>query len=125
LIVGLGLDIAEIDRIKAAIDRHGAPFLERVFTPNEVAYCERYKNKFERYAGRFAAKEAAMKALGTGWSGGVRWRDIEVVRAASGKPSLQLAGVAHEIADRLGVKSIALTITHSGNVALAEVIFES
>lgn len=125
MIVGLGLDIAEIDRIKAAIERHGTPFLERVFTPNEVAYCERYKNKFERYAGRFASKEAAMKALGTGWSGGVRWRDIEVVREASGKPSLQLAGAAGEIADRLGVKTIAITITHSGNLAVAEVIFEN
>lgn len=125
VIVGLGLDIAEIDRIRAAIERHGAPFLERVYTPGEVAYCERHKNKFERFAGRFASKEAAMKALGTGWSGGVRWRDIEVVREASGKPSLQLAGVARQFADRLGVKSIALTITHSGNVALAEVIFEN
>jgi holo-[acyl-carrier protein] synthase len=124
VIVGLGLDIAEIDRIEAAIKRHGAAFIERLFTPAEAAYCERYKNKFERYAGRFAAKEAAMKALGTGWSGGVRWRDIEVVREASGKPSLQLAGVARQIADRLGVKSTALTITHSGNLALAEVIFE-
>lgn len=125
MIVGLGLDIAEIDRIEAAIKRHGAAIIERLFTPAEAAYCERYKNKFERYAGRFAAKEAAMKALGTGWSGGVRWRDIEVVREASGKPSLQLAGMPREIADRLGVKSIALTITHSGNLALAEVIFES
>jgi holo-[acyl-carrier protein] synthase len=125
VIVGLGLDIAEIDRIEAAIARHGAAFIERLFTPGEVAYCERYKNKFERFAGRFAAKEAAMKALGTGWSGGVRWRDIEVVREASGKPTLQLAGVARQVADRLGVKTIALTITHSGNLALAEVIFES
>jgi holo-[acyl-carrier protein] synthase len=125
VIVGLGLDIAEIDRIEAAIARHGAAFIERLFTPGEVAYCEKYKNKFERYAGRFAAKEAAMKALGTGWSSGVRWRDIEVVREASGKPSLQLVGVARHIADRLGVKSIALTITHSGNLALAEVIFEN
>jgi holo-[acyl-carrier protein] synthase len=125
VIVGLGLDIAEIDRIEAAIVRHGTAFIERLFTPGEVAYCERYKNKFERYAGRFAAKEAAMKALGTGWSGGVRWRDIEVVREPTGKPSLQLAGVARQIADHLGVKSIALTITHSGNLALAEVIFES
>ena len=125
MIVGLGMDIAEIDRIEAAVARHGAALIERLFTPGEVAYCERYKNKFERYAGRFAAKEAAMKALGTGWSGGVRWRDIEVVREASGKPSLQLAGVARHIADRLSVRSIALTITHSGNLALAEVIFES
>ena len=125
MIVGLGLDIAEIDRIEAAIKRHGAPFLERIYTAGEVRYCEKHKNKYERYAARFAAKEAAMKALGTGWSNGVRWRDIEVVRAASGKPSLKLEGKAGEVATKLGVKNIALTITHSGNLALAEVIFES
>ena len=85
MIVGLGLDIAEIDRIEAAIARHGAAFIERLFTPGEVAYCEKYKNKFERYAGRFAAKEAAMKALGTGWSRGVRWVDVEVVRVKGGR----------------------------------------
>jgi holo-[acyl-carrier protein] synthase len=125
VIVGLGLDIAEIDRIEAAIARHGAPFLERLYTPREVSYCEKHRNKFERYAGRFAAKEAAMKALGTGWRHGVRWRDIEVVREPSGKPSLHLEGVAREFADRMGVKNISLTITHSGNFALAQVIFES
>jgi len=125
VIVGLGLDIAEIDRIEDAIARHGAPFLERLFTPRETEYCERFKNRFERYAGRFAAKEAAMKALGTGWSRGVRWRDIEVVRASSGKPSLKLEGVAAEIARGMGVNNIVLTITHSGNLALAQVIFES
>jgi holo-[acyl-carrier protein] synthase len=125
MIVGLGLDIAEIDRIEAAIVRHGAPFLERLFTPSEVAYCESHKAKYERYAARFAAKEAAMKALGTGWSHGVRWRDIEVTREPSGKPTLRLEGVAAQIAQRMGVKNISLTITHSGNLALAEVIFES
>jgi holo-[acyl-carrier protein] synthase len=125
MIVGLGLDISEIDRIEAAIKRHGAPFLERLFTPAEVAYCESHKGKYERYAARFAAKEAAMKALGTGWSHGVRWRDIEVTREPSGKPTLRLAGVAAEIARRMGVKNISLSITHSGNLALAEVIFES
>jgi len=125
VIVGLGLDIAEIDRIEAAIGRHGAPFLERLYTPREVSYCEKHRNKFERYAGRFAAKEAAMKALGTGWRHGVRWRDIEVVREPSGKPTLLLEGVAREFADRMGVKNISLTITHSGNFALAQVIFET
>jgi holo-[acyl-carrier protein] synthase len=124
LIVGLGLDISEIDRIEAALKRHGVPILQRLYTPQEVAYCERHKNKFERYAGRFAAKEAGMKALGTGWRGGVRWLDFEVVRQASGKPTLRLAGIALEIAQRLGVKNISLSITHSGNLALAEVIFE-
>jgi holo-[acyl-carrier protein] synthase len=125
MIVGLGIDISEIDRIQAAIKRHGGPFLERLFTPAEVAYCESHKGKYERYAARFAAKEAAMKALGTGWSRGVRWRDIEVTREPSGKPTLRLEGVAAEIAKRMGVKNISLSITHSGNLALAEVIFES
>jgi holo-[acyl-carrier protein] synthase len=125
VIIGLGLDIAEIDRIQAAIARHGEPILERLYTPREVAYCERHKNKFERYAARFAAKEAAMKALGTGWRHGVRWRDIEVANAPGGKPALVLAGVARELADRLGVKTISLSITHSGNLALAQVVFEN
>jgi holo-[acyl-carrier protein] synthase len=124
LIVGLGLDISEIDRIEAALTRHGTAIVQRLYTPDEVAYCESYKNKFERYAGRFAAKEAGMKALGTGWRHGVRWRDFEVVRQVSGRPTLRLAGVALQIADRIGVKNISLSITHSGNLALAEVIFE-
>lgn len=125
MIVGLGLDIAEVDRIEAAIRRHGAPFLERLFTPAEVSYCERHKNRFERYAARFAAKEAAMKALGTGWSQGVRWRDIEVTREVTGKPTLRLTGAARQIAERMGAKNISVSITHSGNLALAQVIFES
>jgi holo-[acyl-carrier protein] synthase len=125
VIIGLGLDIAEIDRIGAAIKRHGAAFLERIYTPSEVEYCESHKNRFERYAARFAAKEAAMKALGTGWRRGVRWRDIEVAREPSGKPTLRLEGVTREIAQQMGVKNIALTITHSGNLALAQVIFEN
>jgi len=124
LIVGLGVDIAEVPRIKAAIERHGEPFLRRIFTPSEVEYCERFKNKFERYAGRFAAKEATMKALGTGWNRGVRWVDLEVVREPSGRPTIALAGEAAKIAARLGVKRISLSITHSEAHALAEVIFE-
>jgi holo-[acyl-carrier protein] synthase len=125
MIVGLGMDIAEVDRIAAAIERHGHTFLTRVFTPAEIAYCEKHRNRTERFAGRFAAKEAAMKALGTGWRHGVRWVDIEVVREPSGKPALKLSGASRAIADRLGVKNIALTITHTGNTALAQVIFEN
>ncbi len=125
MIVGLGLDIAEIDRIEAAIGRHGQAFINRLFTPGEAEYCERYQNRYERYAARFAAKEAAMKALGTGWRHGIRWRDIEVTREASGKPTLGLSGVAREFAERMGVRHISLSITHSGNLALAQVIFES
>ena len=125
MIVGLGLDIAEIDRIEAAIRRHGAPLIERLFTPGEVSYCESRKNRYERYAARFAVKEAAMKALGTGWRHGVRWRDIEVTRERGGKPGLRLEGVARAFADRLGVKQMSVSITHSGNLAVAQVIFES
>ena len=124
MIVGLGVDIAEVPRIQATIERRGEPFLRRVFTPKEIKYCERFKNKFERYAGRFAAKEAAMKALGTGWSGGVRWVDLEVVREQSGRPTMVLAGEAAKIAARLGVKHISLSITHTEAQALAQVIFE-
>ena len=125
MIVGLGLDIAEVDRIEASIRRHGRAFVERIFTAAEIAYCEKHRNRAERFAGRFAAKEAAMKALGTGWARGVRWVDIEVVREPGGKPSLKLSGASREIAGRLGVKNIALTITHAGNTALAMVIFEA
>ena len=125
MIVGLGVDITEVDRIEKAIERRGRPFLERLFTPSEIAYCEKHRRCAERFAGRFAAKEAAMKALGTGWARGVRWVDIEVTREPSGKPTLKLSGAACAIATSLGVENIALTITHSGNTALALVIFES
>jgi holo-[acyl-carrier protein] synthase len=124
MIVGLGVDITEVDRIEAAIERRGRHFLERLFTPAEIAYCETHRHRAERFAGRFAAKEAAMKALGTGWARGVRWVDIEVVREPGGKPTLKLSGAACAIANSLGVKNIALTITHTGNTAMALVIFE-
>jgi holo-[acyl-carrier protein] synthase len=125
VIVGLGIDIAEVDRIEAAIKRHGQAFLNRVYTPNEIAYCQRHRDPYERYAGRFASKEAAMKALGTGWAQGVRWVDIEVTRLATGRPTLTLHGATQQHAERLGVRSISLSITHSGNIAFAEAIFEN
>lgn len=125
MIVGMGVDIAEIDRIEAAIKRNGRRFIDRLFTPLEIEYCERHRNSYERYAGRFAVKEAAMKALGTGWARGVRWVDIEVTNLPGGKPTLRLAGVAGEIAARIGVKNISLSITHCGNIAFAQVIFEN
>jgi holo-[acyl-carrier protein] synthase len=125
LIVGLGVDIAEVQRVKGAIERHGEIFLRRVYTAKEREYCERFKNKFERYAGRFAAKEATMKALGTGWSRGVRWVDVEVVREKGGRPTIALAGEAKNVAERLGVKHIALSITHTETQGLAQVIFEN
>lgn len=124
MIVGIGLDLAEIDRIEQAIGRHGDAFKRRVYTDAERKYCESHRNSFERYAGRFAAKEAGMKALGTGWRGGITWRDFEVVRERGGKPTLRLSGVARTLAEKLGVKNIVMTITHSGNLAMAQVIFE-
>ena len=125
MIIGLGVDIAEVGRIKAAIERHGETFLRRLYTPAEREYCERFKNKYERFAGRFAAKEAAMKALGTGWSRGVRWVDVEVVRQKGGRPTVKLHGEAAKIADGLGVKNISLSITHTADQAFAQVIFEN
>jgi holo-[acyl-carrier protein] synthase len=124
MIVGMGIDVAEVKRIQAVIESQKERFLQRVFTPDEVAYCEQFKSKFERYAGRFAAKEAAMKALGTGWSRGVRWVDVEVVRQRGGRPTISLKGEAKKIADALGVKNISLSITHTAEQAIAHVIFE-
>ena len=125
MIVGMGIDVAEVKRIKAVIESQGERFLQRVYTPDEAAYCEQFRNKYERYAGRFAAKEAAMKALGTGWSRGVRWVDVEVVRKHGGRPTITLKGEARKIADSLGVENIALSITHTAEQAIAQVIFEN
>jgi holo-[acyl-carrier protein] synthase len=125
LIIGMGVDLAEVGRIQSAIERYGETFLRRIYTPAERDYCEQFKNKYERYAGRFAAKEAAMKALGTGWRRGVRWVDFEVVRETGGRPTIALDAAAKEIAAQLGVKRISLSITHTSNQALAQVIFEN
>lgn len=125
MIVGMGVDLAEVDRIKTAMERHGETFLRRVYTAAEREYCEGFRNKYERYAGRFAAKEAAMKALGTGWRRGVRWVDFEVVRELGGRPTIRLDGEAKKIAEEIGVKRIALSITHTEAMALAQVIMEN
>jgi len=125
LIIGMGVDLAEVQRIRAAIERRGQRILLRLFTAQERAYCERSRNRYERYAGRFAAKEAAMKALGTGWRSGVRWVDLEVVRQPGGRPVMMLHGEARKIGERMGVQHIAMTITHTETQALAQVIFES
>jgi holo-[acyl-carrier protein] synthase len=125
VIVGTGVDLAEVDRIRAAIERHGQRFIERIYTPAEIAYVERKANRYERYAARFAAKEAGMKAIGTGWRHGVRWRDFEVTNLPSGRPTLQFHGAASRFADSLGVRNIALSITHTAVQAMAIVILES
>jgi holo-[acyl-carrier protein] synthase len=125
MIVGTGVDIAEVPRIRETIERFGDRFLRRIFTEGEIRYCERKARRFESYAARFAAKEAGMKALGTGWSRGVRWRDIEVVRPRGQRPTVQFHGQAAAIAAALGTKNIALSITHTSEEALAHVILEN
>ncbi len=125
MIVGTGVDLAEVERIRKSIERYGDKFIHRIYTPAEIAYVERKANKFERYAARFAAKEAGMKAIGTGWRRGVRWQDFEVANLPSGKPTLRLHGVAAKFAEKLGVKNIALSITHTAELGMAHVILEN
>ena len=125
MIVGTGIDLAEVPRIREAIERFGERFTARIYTAREIAYVERKANRFERFAARFAAKEAGMKALGTGWRRGVRWQDFEVANLPSGKPTLLLHGAARTIADQLGVRQISLSLTHTTENGVAFVIFES
>ncbi len=125
MIVGTGIDIAEVDRIAHSIERFGRRFVERIYTPDEIRYCESKANKAERYAGRFAAKEAGMKAIGTGWNRGVRWQDIEVQRAPGSRPTLIFHGKAAEFFQKLGAVRAHLSITHTKDSAMAQVILES
>ena len=125
MIVGTGIDLAEVDRIQASIERHGDRFIKRIYTPNEIAYVERKANRFQRYAARFAAKEAGMKAIGTGWRRGVTWQDFEVANLPSGQPTLKLHGKAAQYAAELGVKRISLSLTHTAANGMAFVILEN
>jgi holo-[acyl-carrier protein] synthase len=120
-IIGVGLDATDIDRVADTIERYGERFLNRIFTQGEIAYCTNRRVPAIHFAGRFAAKEAAMKALGTGHSRGVLWRDVEVVRHG-GPPQLQLHGGAARRLQAIGGRSLFLTITHSDDLALAHVM---
>jgi holo-[acyl-carrier protein] synthase len=124
MIVGTGVDLAEVARIRASIERFGSRFTTRIFTAAEIAYVERKANRYERYAARFAAKEAGMKAIGTGWKRGVTWHDFEVANLPSGKPTLKFHGVAAEFAKRLNVRQVSLSITHTAELGMAHVILE-
>jgi len=124
MIVGSGIDLVEIGRIHQSMERFGQRFLDRIFTAAEQAYCLRKRKAAESLAARFAAKEAGAKALGTGISRGVNWLEIEVVREPGGKPSLRFHGRAAEIAAALGVAHTALSLTHSGDLAMASVVLE-
>jgi holo-[acyl-carrier protein] synthase len=124
MIVGSGIDLTEIERIQKSVDRYGARFLDRVFTGAEQVYCLRKRKAAESLAARFAAKEAAAKALGTGISRGVNWLEIEVVREPGGRPSLRFHGRAAQVAAQLGVTRAALSLTHTDGLAMASVVLE-
>jgi holo-[acyl-carrier protein] synthase len=124
MIIGTGIDITEVPRIAATIARFGERFLHRIFTEGEIRYCDAKTNSAERYAARFAAKEAAMKAIGTGWNHGVTWRDVEVRRMPGGRPTITFHGKAAEFAAKLGAKHVALSLTHTAEHAIAQVILE-
>ena len=125
MIVGIGIDVEQVARVREAMERHGRRFIDRIFSPAEIAYVERKANRYERYAARFAAKEAGMKAIGTGWRRGVRWLDFEVANLPSGRPTLRIHGAAEKIAEGLGVRNIALSLTHTTEQAMAIVILET
>ena len=123
MILGIGSDIAEIDRVEKSVLRFGTRFLERVFTPGEIAYCQRKKASGESFAARFAAKEALAKALGS--PGGMLWHDAEVVLSPNGQPSLVVSGTVAARAETLGVRSLHVSLSHDGGIASAVVIAEA
>ena len=125
MIVGTGIDIVEVPRVAASIERFGARFLQRVFTEAEIRYCQSKQNAAERFAARFAAKEAGLKAIGTGWRRGVAWKDVEVRREPGGRPTIAFSGKAAEFAAKLGVTRASLSLSHTKEHAIASVILES
>jgi holo-[acyl-carrier protein] synthase len=124
MVLGLGTDLIEIERIRATMDRFGEQFLQRVFTAGEIAYCRRKRDAAESFAARFAAKEAGAKALGTGISRGVSWKEIEVTREMGQRPMLHFNGRAGEVAKAMGVRRVQLTLSHSRTVAIAVALVE-
>jgi len=123
-IIGIGIDLVSIERLRGVLDRYGARFLERVLTAEERAYCERHQDSAPPVASRFAAKEAVLKALGTGLARGIRWQDLEVRRTGQGPPTLHLTGRAAEEAAALGVDRIHLSLSHDRDTAVAMVVLE-
>ncbi len=124
MIIGTGIDIIEVPRVAEAIERFGDRFLRRIFTAGEIQYCQSKRNAVERFAARFAAKEAALKAIGTGWRSGVAWTDVEVRRQPGGRPILTFSGAAGAHAVALGMKRASLSLSHTAEIATAQVILE-
>jgi holo-[acyl-carrier protein] synthase len=121
-VVGHGVDLVEVSRIAEMVDQHGDHFLQRCFTPGERAYAESRKRRAEHLAARFAAKEAVLKALGTGWRSGIAWTDVEVVLDPAGAPGVGICGRAAEVASELGITGWRLSLSHAGGFAMASAI---
>lgn len=121
-IIAHGIDLVDFPRIEKMIERHGERFLDRIFTPAEQAYARAHKNSAETYAGRFAAKEAILKLVGTGWRGKIAWTDIEVTNNPAGQPEVTLSGDVKEIAERMKIKHVSISITHTASFAIASAV---
>ena len=121
-IVAHGIDLVDCPRIEGMVREHGERFVNRVFTAAEQAYAAANKDRIEKLAGRFAAKEAVLKLMGTGWRGKIAWTDIEVVNNKAGQPKVNLCGEVKKIAERLGIKHISVSITHTANFAIASAV---
>lgn len=121
-IVAHGIDLVDCPRIEKMIKRHGERFVERIFTAAEQAYAKANKNSIEKLAGRFAAKEAVLKLMGTGWRGKIAWTDIEIVNNPAGQPEVKISGEIEKIAEKLGIKHISVSITHTANFAIASAV---
>lgn len=122
--VGIGVDMVEVERIAGVIQEWRERFLNRIYTEGEIRYCQRKRDPYPSFAGRFAAKEAVFKALGTGLRQGVRWKEVQVVRKPGGPPTIELRGRTREISERLGVRKIFLSLSHTKGVAVATVLLE-
>ena len=121
-IIAHGIDLVDFPRLEQMIERHGQRFVDRIFTAAEQAYARSHRNAIEKYAGRFAAKEAILKLVGTGWRGKIAWTDIEVTNNGAGQPQVTLSGEVKEIADRMQIQQITLSITHTANFAIASAV---
>jgi holo-[acyl-carrier protein] synthase len=121
-IVAHGIDLVDFPRIEEMAKQHGQRFLDRIFTASEQAYADANKNRIEKLAGRFAAKEAILKLMGTGWRGKIAWTDIEIVNNPAGQPQVNLSGEVEKIAEKLGIKHISVSITHTANFAIASAV---
>ncbi len=122
MIIAHGIDLVDFPRIDDMIKRHGEHFINRVFTAKEQVYADSNKNRIEKYAGRFAAKEAILKLIGTGWRGKIAWTDIEIINNFSGRPQVTLEGEVKSIAEKLGITQISISITHTANFAIASAV---